>query len=69
MTQRDIIEELRKCNNSPYYFATTYLKVKNHKGESVPFRTFLDETSFNKVFNTFKKWNRYGRNIRKDENN
>jgi hypothetical protein len=50
MTQQEIQEEILKCKQSPYYFATKYLIVKNHRGESVPFATPLTEKQFNKMF-------------------
>jgi hypothetical protein len=50
MTQQEIQEELIKCQESPYYFATKYLTVKNHKGETVKFETLLNEEEFNKKF-------------------
>jgi hypothetical protein len=50
MTQQEIQEEILKCKQSPYYFATKYIKVKNHKGEMVSFNTPLSEEEFNKMF-------------------
>jgi len=50
MTQQEIQDEILKCKESPYYFATKYLKVKNHRQETVPFKTPLTEEEFNKIF-------------------
>jgi hypothetical protein len=50
MTQQEIQEEILKCQESPYYFATKYLKIENHKREKVPFATPLSEEEFNKMF-------------------
>jgi hypothetical protein len=47
MTQEEILEEVTKCKESTYYFATKYLMVKNHKGEMVNFKTSLSEDDFN----------------------
>jgi hypothetical protein len=49
MTQSEILDETQKCIASPYYFATTYLKVVNHLGKSVPFTTSLSEADFNEL--------------------
>jgi hypothetical protein len=50
MTQQEIQDEILKCMQSPYYFATKYLKVKNYRQETVPFKTPLSEEEFNKLF-------------------
>ena len=50
MTQQERQEEIIKCKQSPYYFATKYLTVKNHRGKSVPFATPLSEEQFNEMF-------------------
>ncbi len=47
--------EILKCQQSPYYFATKYIKVKNHKGETVSFNSPLSEEKFNKMFNKMFK--------------
>ena len=49
MTQEEILAEIQKCRNSPYYFATKYLTVQNYKKEPVPFTTWLTEEEFNKM--------------------
>lgn len=41
-------DEIKKCQASPYYYATTYLKVNG-----MPFTTLLSEEEFNKMFNRF----------------
>lgn len=41
--------EIDKCKNSPYYFVTKYLKIKNDDGEMIPFKTFLNEKDFNNI--------------------
>ena len=46
-----MLEESKKCIESPYYFATKYLKVKNHLGELVSFTTTLTEKEFNNLVN------------------
>ena len=45
----DLIKELEKCKNNPYYFATTYLKIKTVKGVQ-PYQTTLTEEEFNRYF-------------------
>ena len=55
MTQEEILIEIKLCKENPYYFATKYLTVTNHKGEKVKFQTPLDETSFNKIFEEYDK--------------
>ena len=50
MTQQEIYNEIPKCKESPYYFATKYIKVKNHKQETVSFKTPLSEEEFNEMF-------------------
>ena len=60
MTQEEILKEIKKCKDSPYYFATKYLIVKNHNNQSIPFITALTEEQFNKIFKDYE--NR--RNIR-----
>ena len=42
---KEILDEIKKCQESPYYFATTYLKVNNK-----PFITPLSERQFNQYF-------------------
>ena len=43
--KKEILDEIKKCQESPYYFATTYLKVNNK-----PFITPLSERQFNQYF-------------------
>jgi hypothetical protein len=52
MTQQEIQEEIVKCMQSPYYFATKYLKVKNtpYSDDMVDFYTHLSEEEFNEMF-------------------
>lgn len=54
-TQEEIEEEITKCYNSPYYFATTYLIVKDHLGNKVPFKTSLSEEGFNEFIKITSK--------------
>ena len=61
MTQEEVLLEISKCKESPYYFATKYLKVKNHFGQVVDFKTILNEQEFNKMFKEYES----GRNIRR----
>jgi len=49
--EEQIKKEILKCKESPYYFATTYLTIKNHKGENVKYETYLTEKEFNSKFN------------------
>jgi len=56
MTQQEIQEEILKCQESPYYFATKYLTVKNHKGEIIPFKTHLSEKQFNEMFKKLENY-------------
>jgi hypothetical protein len=52
MKQDEILTEIQKCKESPYYFATKYLTVKNNVGEYVPFTTSLSEEEFNIMVNS-----------------
>jgi hypothetical protein len=52
MTPQEHREEIKKCSQSPYYFATKYLKCKTHDGE-IPFITALSEKEFNKYIFKF----------------
>ena len=54
MTQEEILKEIKKCKESPYYFATKYLVVKNHNNQSIPFITHLSEEEFNKIFKEYE---------------
>lgn len=45
-TGQDSKEEIERCKNSPYYYATKYLTVNGK-----PFTTRLNEEDFNKYFN------------------
>jgi hypothetical protein len=58
MTQQEIQDEILKCKESPYYFATKYLKVKNHKNELINFSTLLTEKEFNKMVKNFENGNK-----------
>jgi len=49
-----IISELQKCINSPYYFATKYLTIKNSKGKVSKYTTTLTEEEFNQYFKNLK---------------
>lgn len=46
--EHPLSEEITKCKNSPYYFATNYLKI-TEDGISQPFTTTLSEDEFNKA--------------------
>lgn len=48
---KNILEEIKKCKESPWYFATKYIIVKNHNNQSIPFRTPLTEEEFNNFIN------------------
>lgn len=45
MTKAEILEELAKCQTSPYYFMTHYWKV-----DGKLFTTLLTEDEFNRQF-------------------
>ena len=45
-----IQEELQKCKESPYYFATNYLKIYDKTADEHPYTTNLSEEEFNKLF-------------------
>jgi hypothetical protein len=49
-TADEVEKEIKKCADSPYYFATTYLTVTNENGEKAPFTTTFSEDVFNKIF-------------------
>lgn len=51
MTQEEAIIEIKKCKDSPYYFATKYLTIKNKEGESIPYTTAWTEDEFNSIIN------------------
>lgn len=42
-------EELRKCKESPYYFASKYITIKGADGTVRNFTTYLTEKEFNDV--------------------
>lgn len=51
MNKEDILNELEKCKNSPYYFATKYLTIKSKLSNKViSFSTTLSEEEFNEQF-------------------
>lgn len=53
MTDKEIAEEIKKCRESPYYFATTYLtKTYPIQGgmKTEAFSTNLTEEEFNRYF-------------------
>ena len=53
---KNILKELQKCIESPYYFATTYIKVKDsYSGDMVDFYTCLNEEEFNKIFKNYER--------------
>lgn len=51
MTQEEIILEIKRCRDSPYYFATKYLTIKNKEGKPVPYTTSWTEKEFNNIVN------------------
>ena len=53
-SQKEILDEIERCKESPYYFATTYLTVTNHRGEVIPFSTPLSEKDFNNIFKQYE---------------
>ena len=54
MAQNEIIEEIKICQENPYYFATKYLTVKDNKGNTIPYTTSLSEKEFNDLYNKIK---------------
>jgi hypothetical protein len=42
---KNINDEIEKCKNSPYYFATTYLVINGEK-----YKTTTPEEQFNELF-------------------
>lgn len=58
--QEEILQEIQKCKDSPYYFVTKYCTVKtgqyNMMGEEIvkPFTTHLTEEEFNNIVKNFK---------------
>lgn len=46
----NLIDEILKCKNNPYYFATNYLKVIDNDYNQIPYTTNLSEKEFNKFF-------------------
>ncbi len=48
-------EELERCKNSPWYFATTYMTIKDEKGNITKFETTLTEEEFNEKFKYLTK--------------
>lgn len=53
---KNVLEEFKKCAESPYYFATTYLKVRGpFSGEMINFYTPLNEEEFNKICKEYEK--------------
>jgi len=66
MDIKQIKEEIDKCKNSPYYFATKYLKVKNtpYSEDIVDFYTPLSEKEFNKQFKELQNETKINRRTR-----
>jgi NAD kinase len=66
MDIKQIKEEINKCKNSPYYFATKYLKVKNtpYSEDIVDFYTHLSEEEFNKQFKELQNETKINRRTR-----
>lgn len=44
-----VLQEINKCKESPYYFATTYMQISTPNGK-VPFTTNYTEAEFNLLF-------------------
>lgn len=44
-----IQKELQKCEDNPYCFATTYLKIYDSDGNIHPYTTCLTEEKLNKL--------------------
>jgi len=55
MEEKDILNEIEKCKESPYYFAITYLRIKNLAGEEFPYTTHLNEKQFNEKIKNYEK--------------
>jgi hypothetical protein len=54
-TPEEIAEELKKCRDNPFYFATVYVQIKNSEGKMMPFTTNLTEKQFNEIIENLKK--------------
>jgi hypothetical protein len=50
--KEEILIEMEKCKNSPYYFCTTYITLTDYEGRKIPFTTPYTEEEFNKLFQT-----------------
>jgi NAD kinase len=63
---KEILEEILKCKNNPYYFATKCLKVKNtpYSEDAVDFYTPLSEEEFNKQFKELQNETKVNRRTR-----
>lgn len=44
-----ITDEILKCRESPYYFATKYLKIVTPDGKEIPYKVALTEKEFNNM--------------------
>lgn len=59
-----IHSEFKKCMDSPYYFATNYLKVNTVQGIK-PYETVLSEEEFNKVFKEIEDGTFYSNQLKR----
>jgi len=55
------LEEFNKCKESPYYFATKYLKINGK-----PFETNYTEEEFNELFFIMEGTKKYDKNCKRN---
>jgi hypothetical protein len=58
MTQEEILEEYLKCKESPYYFASKYIKVAPYSGDKYDV-TLLTEEEYNAIFKDYEAGKNY----------
>jgi hypothetical protein len=49
-SEEEILAEISKCKQNPYYFATKYIRINGQ-----PFTTHLTESSFNKLVKDYER--------------
>lgn len=53
LVPKELLPELIKCRENPYYFATKYLKIQGK-----PFTTYLNENQFNELIKKYETSNK-----------
>jgi len=53
LVPKELLPELIKCRENPYYFATKYLKIQGK-----PFTTYLNEDQFNELIKKYETINK-----------